>query len=413
MHLLFASLQLCLREWRWGCCRKVVPRSDATVPFSGTYSSLLNDPRHMYVHGEDTCDVDGSTSPHSAAPSSTGQPAAASMHTVRLSHASARTGSGAEGAAAAGAAPRSGGPASATGGAISVATAPETARSGMSFFDNDASQETARSNSAHADVSFMDGVGATQNTSQQQYQHTPPSNKYPSIVPLSNEIHPTQAPSAPPPIMMPAISLESSISVAENTCAPIQERPSLEHSSGSIPDESARAASHPPPPTSGKSEITGADNMHAGNAYPEQTVPSARSAHSSQFQSAPEDTNAENTPEATPVNITPSSWQDLSLPISGSDKAPTDGEIQTRSFKTAESGSVHEGGNGANNGANAAAGGVEERYFEDAEEGGEAVEWVMHPCFPDLPPSVPLTYVLAMHACLSRMPGERPTFSQV
>lgn len=48
---------------------------------------------------------------------------------------------------------------------------------------------------------------------------------------------------------------------------------------------------------------------------------------------------------------------------------------------------------------------------DDEEE--ESVEWVMNPRFPDLPGWVPLTYVLAMHACLSATPGERPTFSQV
>ena len=41
------------------------------------------------------------------------------------------------------------------------------------------------------------------------------------------------------------------------------------------------------------------------------------------------------------------------------------------------------------------------------------VEYVMHPAFPNLPSSVPLTYTLAMHACLSAVPTERPTFAQV
>eukprot|EP00892_Ulva_mutabilis_P012781 jgi/Ulvmu1/9876/UM057_0031.1 len=36
-----------------------------------------------------------------------------------------------------------------------------------------------------------------------------------------------------------------------------------------------------------------------------------------------------------------------------------------------------------------------------------------HPAFPDLPASVPLTYTLSMHACLSQRPTERPTFAQV
>lgn len=36
-----------------------------------------------------------------------------------------------------------------------------------------------------------------------------------------------------------------------------------------------------------------------------------------------------------------------------------------------------------------------------------------HPDFPDLPSSVPLTYTLAIKACLSREPGERPTFPQL
>lgn len=40
------------------------------------------------------------------------------------------------------------------------------------------------------------------------------------------------------------------------------------------------------------------------------------------------------------------------------------------------------------------------------------VEYVMNPKFPDLPSSVPLTYTLAMHACLSAALSERPTFAQ-
>lgn len=41
------------------------------------------------------------------------------------------------------------------------------------------------------------------------------------------------------------------------------------------------------------------------------------------------------------------------------------------------------------------------------------VEYTMNPAFPDLPSSVPLTYTLVMHACLSAAPAERPTFAQV
>ena len=52
-----------------------------------------------------------------------------------------------------------------------------------------------------------------------------------------------------------------------------------------------------------------------------------------------------------------------------------------------------------------------------ASEGSEddlvEVEYVMNPAFPSLPSSVPLTYTLAMHACLSAVPAERPTFAQV
>lgn len=48
---------------------------------------------------------------------------------------------------------------------------------------------------------------------------------------------------------------------------------------------------------------------------------------------------------------------------------------------------------------------------EDAGEGWE-YEYVPHPDFPDLPSSVPLTFTLTMHACLSLTPSERPSFQQ-
>ena len=38
---------------------------------------------------------------------------------------------------------------------------------------------------------------------------------------------------------------------------------------------------------------------------------------------------------------------------------------------------------------------------------------VRHPMFPDLPASVPLTYVLSMKACLSEVPRERPSFDDL
>jgi hypothetical protein len=41
------------------------------------------------------------------------------------------------------------------------------------------------------------------------------------------------------------------------------------------------------------------------------------------------------------------------------------------------------------------------------------VDFVMHAGFPELPVSVPLTFTLTMYACLSRLPEERPTFSQI
>lgn len=37
----------------------------------------------------------------------------------------------------------------------------------------------------------------------------------------------------------------------------------------------------------------------------------------------------------------------------------------------------------------------------------------MNPAFPNLPEAVPLTYTLAVHACLSSAPNERPNFEQV
>lgn len=46
-------------------------------------------------------------------------------------------------------------------------------------------------------------------------------------------------------------------------------------------------------------------------------------------------------------------------------------------------------------------------------EEDEETEYVMNAMFPEMPPSVPLTYTLTVHACLSAAPGERPTFSQV
>lgn len=48
---------------------------------------------------------------------------------------------------------------------------------------------------------------------------------------------------------------------------------------------------------------------------------------------------------------------------------------------------------------------------EDDDEEGE--EYVISAQFPEMPASVPLTYTLAMHACLSAAPEERPTFEQV
>ena len=50
---------------------------------------------------------------------------------------------------------------------------------------------------------------------------------------------------------------------------------------------------------------------------------------------------------------------------------------------------------------------------DDNSDGMIEVEYVMNPQFPDMPSSVPLTYTLAMHACLSTALSERPTFGQV
>lgn len=47
---------------------------------------------------------------------------------------------------------------------------------------------------------------------------------------------------------------------------------------------------------------------------------------------------------------------------------------------------------------------------QQQEEDGD---YVMNPQFPEMPASVPLTYTLTMHACLSASPEERPTFEQV
>lgn len=49
---------------------------------------------------------------------------------------------------------------------------------------------------------------------------------------------------------------------------------------------------------------------------------------------------------------------------------------------------------------------------QDAEE-DEGGGYVINPQFPEMPASVPLTYTLTMHACLSASPEERPTFQQV
>jgi hypothetical protein len=56
---------------------------------------------------------------------------------------------------------------------------------------------------------------------------------------------------------------------------------------------------------------------------------------------------------------------------------------------------------------------ADEEAEESSEENTVEVEYVIFPTFPELPSSVPLTYTLAMHACLSMEPIERPTFAQV
>ena len=40
-------------------------------------------------------------------------------------------------------------------------------------------------------------------------------------------------------------------------------------------------------------------------------------------------------------------------------------------------------------------------------------EYMLHPRFPNLPGSVPLTYTLTLEACLSSAPEERPSFAQI
>jgi hypothetical protein len=39
--------------------------------------------------------------------------------------------------------------------------------------------------------------------------------------------------------------------------------------------------------------------------------------------------------------------------------------------------------------------------------------YAVHPAFPDLPASTPLTYTLTVHACLSVLPNDRPNFEQL
>ena len=38
-------------------------------------------------------------------------------------------------------------------------------------------------------------------------------------------------------------------------------------------------------------------------------------------------------------------------------------------------------------------------------------DYTRHPDFPSLPTTAPLTYALAMRACLSEVPSERPSFT--
>lgn len=47
-------------------------------------------------------------------------------------------------------------------------------------------------------------------------------------------------------------------------------------------------------------------------------------------------------------------------------------------------------------------------------EGGDAQQrFALHPDFPHLPPSTPLTYVLTMQAALSEHAAERPSFADI
>lgn len=54
-----------------------------------------------------------------------------------------------------------------------------------------------------------------------------------------------------------------------------------------------------------------------------------------------------------------------------------------------------------------------EASADNESDGDDTGDFVLHPQFPEMPASVPLTYTLAMHACLSAAPEERPTFEQV
>lgn len=55
----------------------------------------------------------------------------------------------------------------------------------------------------------------------------------------------------------------------------------------------------------------------------------------------------------------------------------------------------------------------EEGQLDEECSGEMNVEYTMNPAFPNLPSSVPLTYTLVTHACLSASPVERPTFAEV